>query len=687
IDLELSLVSMVTRGELYFTGFLNDITDKRQFIASLRDTLKAAESANRAKSEFLANMSHEIRSPMNAIIGLTDLVLNTLLTPEEQRRNLEVVQQSSQALLEIINGILDMSKIEAGQFTLESVPFTVRDQVEGVCEALAVKAHQKGLELHCQLAGDVPKTVEGDPLRLRQILFNLLGNAIKFTTSGEVGIRAERMAWKGGGIREIHLLFSVTDTGIGIPLDKQVMVFDSFTQVDGSVSRRYGGTGLGLAISKHLVDLMGGKIRLESTPGQGSVFHFSVCFRMVEEDRTGEVIPTLAGLGVLAVWPSATGRACLQELLEANGARVRTLDGIETLAAVIRAEEPACNLLIVDHALLGDLISLLDTAPREGRPSPNSLWEDRVLILTPANLGSGNLHGLDRFQHHAFLKKPLRREPLLKAIDRLLGRLVEPATEPGPRAVLRREPHPLDILLVEDSDHSRQLASAVLEQVGHRVTVAERGEQVFELLQRRPCDLILMDLQMPGLGGLETTRRLRAMAPLAGGCHPATVPIIAVTARAQAEDRELCLAVGMNGYLSKPYRPRELLAAIAPVVQAHRDRILRNRLADPPRLRPPVASPEVQAGLRQAFLEQVPALRDVLRRALEQENRETLLRLVPELRGLARNVGAARLGAQLLKLRGKTEGEDWTETRAALQEVEEEFDRVWNALEGTSRDA
>ncbi|MEO5362149.1 MAG: response regulator [Magnetococcus sp. DMHC-8] len=680
IDMEVGLISLSLSGQRYYTAFLHDVTERKQLLKSLQETLTVAESANRLKSEFLANMSHEIRTPMNTIIGMTDLILTVPLAPQEQRNNLEIVLQSALSLLGLINNILDFSKMDAGMIALERIPFDLSGQLENVCNTLAIKAHQKGVALYCDLAPNLPVTAVGDPLRLRQVLVNLVNNAIKFTADGEVVLRVERAApvtMPGHPVdaQGLWLRFAVSDTGIGIPRDKIPAIFEQFTQVDGSTTRLHGGTGLGLSISKHLVRLMGGEIAVESTVGQGSLFHFVARFGVAERSRSAAVHPEreerrgeptyddLAGVRVLLADGHATGRAIVRTILSAVGMVVTEAvdaDSLRQQRTTAMANGQPDALLILDHGLADADFSLPGTLEQPGED------REKILLLLPSHISLASFTPLAHLQNARAAGKPVFKHRLLKTIRHLLSD--QAATESGidaPPAMTRQGP-PLTILLVEDNPNNQQLATAILAQVGHTVTIANHGREALTLLQTRIYDLILMDLQMPEMDGLEVTRQIRQVEP-AIVANPRT-PIIAVTAKATGDEEAQCLAVGMDGYLRKPYRSQDLLNII--------DRIVRQRQqqATPPTGQGPAVAVLKEIGLdasaftRQgtAFVDQFPRHLHHMEQAVADQNALLLAKWVKQLGDLARAIGAWQVPLQAMRLRGQAEQNHWTAARETL---------------------
>jgi two-component system, sensor histidine kinase and response regulator len=523
---------------------------------------QAAIRAAGAKGEFLANMSHEIRTPMNAIIGMADLALRTRLTPL-QRDYIHTAREAAEALLTIIDDILDVSKIEAGRLTLDRTSFNLRDTVEDGVRLLAPRAAEKGLELACRIAPDVPVVVVGDPGRLRQVIVNLVGNAVKFTETGEVILDAtvEQVTTD-----EVTLRFRVTDTGIGIAEDKQWDIFGPFVQADASTTRRYGGTGLGLTISAQLVELMGGRIWIESEVGKGSRFHFVARFGLprTAAGPRAPSIGSLRDLRVLIVDDNATNRLILSEIVASWQMRAVPVDGAAAALSTLRgaADRGEPFHLVLTDAMMPDVdgFMLATEMAREGR-----LAATKVILLTSAGRGrAGGTAGAPRFD--AELTKPVKQSDLLDAIvTAVAAPVLEAAKPPVQRASPTRRSsrkrsgaRALRVLVAEDNATNQTLINALLEQAGHRATMVGNGRQAVETSAARPFDVILMDVQMPEMGGLEATAAIRARERGAGG-H---VPIIALTAHAMSGDRERCLAAGMDAYVSKPLRPQELFSAI-----------------------------------------------------------------------------------------------------------------------------
>jgi signal transduction histidine kinase/CheY-like chemotaxis protein len=643
----------------------------------LRKAMEASQQANVAKGEFLANMSHELRTPMNGIIGMGELLARTRLD-DQQREYLSVIGTSADALLRLLNDILDFSKIEAGRLELEEIPFSLRDTLADALHTLAASASAKGLELACHVADAVPDRVVGDPGRLRQIVVNLAGNAIKFTERGEVLLD---VSVEEGGPEAVGLHFSVRDTGVGIPPEKQALIFEAFSQADSSTTRRYGGTGLGLAISNELALRMGGHMWVESEVGAGSTFHFTANFgRAAPAPERDFDFGRLEGLPVLVVDDNATNRRILEEML--RGWRMRPLlanGATEALGILKRArEQDALPALAMLDAMMPDVDGIMLARTIHGDAATREL---RMLLLSSAGVAH-DAPALRAVGIMRQLTKPVKQSDLLDAIAATLG-LPKPdaaarAAAPPPAGDVQ----PLRLLLAEDTIVNQRVAVRLLESRGHHVTVANDGREAVDAFVAKRFDLVLMDVQMPEMDGFEATAAIRSHEASTGG-H---VPIVAMTAHAMRGDRERCLAAGMDGYIAKPIHADELYAVVEQTAAGAGASAGREEEAVAPTFDVTAALERVGGDvdtlreLTAIFAEEAPGLRAAIRQAIETDDGPALRQAAHKLKGSLSVFGAVEAVALAQRLEQLGEAGALPPAGASWEALERELDRLEAAL-------
>jgi signal transduction histidine kinase/CheY-like chemotaxis protein len=651
---------------------------------------EAAEEASRVKSQFLANMSHEIRTPMNGILGMTELALATPLN-KVQREYLDMVRTSADALLTIINDILDFSKIEAGKLSLDPVPFALRDTLDSTLKPLALRAHARGLELACHVHAEVPDGLVGDPARLRQVLVNLVGNALKFTERGEVVVSVERRPRNGGAPESVdptsplcYLQFSVRDTGIGIPPHKVEAIFRPFEQADGSTTRKFGGTGLGLTISARLVEMMGGRIGVDSVPGRGSTFHFTAELGTQPAAAPAQAAAErLRGMRVLVVDDNATNRTILEEMVQGWGLRPTAVEsGSAALRQLIHAAATEPFPLVLLDAMMPEMDGFQLLEAVRARPE----LRGAVIMMLSSGDRQGDAARCRALGAASYLVKPVGQSDLLEALLSAFG-TAGPGGPALPASAATAPTRPLSILLAEDNVINQRLAQLLLEGQGHAITVANNGREAVAAVEAETFDVVLMDVQMPELGGLEAAQLIRARERRVGG-H---VPILAVTAHAMKGDKERCVEAGMDGYLSKPLRADELFAALAEVAGSggpparplvHPGQPAATEFDEAASLAGMRGDRRMLRELAQMFLEEGPKLLGHVQAAIAQRDGPGLQRAAHTLKGTARIFHARPVNEQLEHLEECGRQEHWDGIEGAGDALAQAVARLETALGG-----
>lgn len=671
-----------------------DVTEHKRYEVQMAAARDAAEAANRAKSVFLANMSHEIRTPMNAIIGMADLLQNTSLTSEQQEY-LRTVQDSGDALLMVINDILDFSKIDAGRLDLEQSEFDLHESLGDTMKSLALRAHDQHLELTYRVAPEVPRVVIGDRIRLRQVLVNLIGNAIKFTRQGEVVLEAAVASRSADGV---GLHFTVRDTGIGIASEKLQVIFEAFEQADSTTTREFGGTGLGLAISSRLAQLMGGRVWAESELGRGSTFHFTAFFGLPAEQPPAPsvtLLDRLPGLRVLVVDDNATNRRILEQVLRGWAMEPTAVAGAEEAIRLLEEHQkgPAPFQLVLTDANMPGMDGFALVQQIKGREH----LADTVIMMLSSGDHPSDVARCERMGLHRYLTKPVKSSELLDAIVRAVTPGSAPAV-PAESAGIVSRLRPLRILLAEDSLVNQRLVMGLLGKQGHSIVVAGTGREALAAAFAQPFDVVLMDVQMPEMDGLQATAELRAEETRSGRRR---TPVVAMTAHAMSGDRQRCLNAGMDEYIAKPLRAQRLFEVLESVVAPSLVKTAEGEKAFPESVTPPGEAPctadsgvvdwskalraaggdpALLRAIAEAFLTDGPCEMAAIRRAVVRQDAALLRRASHTLKGSIEYFGASRAFELAFELEQRAKDNDLSLAARILPELESEMDRVLRLL-------